>query len=537
MHVRTWSFTLIVTVASTVGGCRGVEPTSPLVTSLRQITTGAPLSSEDTVWKDVRAFYEQRQGLPAWVDGKDTAKVLRALDVLRTATRHGFAPEDYDEPEIAQRIHALKDLKDDTPEGARQLAELDAHLTTALLALGRDVAVGRTPPRSIDWQWKSRRTAPDLAGTLVRATGDLDKWLDAIRPQHPEYAALQDALVKLQGQRDKGGWAAVPAAKFTVGRASPSVIPLRQRLAAGGHLSEAAASKTSPEYSGDEQKAVQAFQNLHALPATGIADPATVAAMNVPIDARIRQVELNLERWRWMPDDLGARHLLVNIPYYHLIARENGKAVKDIRVVVGKTTNKTPIFSSEMSTIVFSPYWNIPDSIVEGETAPAVARDPAYLAKNNIEILDVSDSGRPVDHSSVDWDDADQLEHLVFRQRPGPDNALGHVKFLFPNEFEVYLHDTPADTLFARPGRAFSHGCVRIEEPEALAKYVLTGHSEWDDERILEAMHSGVEKHVKLRETIPVHIVYFTAWVDEKGGLHFQQDVYGYDSRQAAATP
>jgi murein L,D-transpeptidase YcbB/YkuD len=231
-----------------------------------------------------------------------------------------------------------------------------------------------------------------------------------------------------------------------------------------------------------------------------------------------------------MPDDLGEQHLLVNVPYFHLVAREKGDAVKDIRVVVGTPANKTPIFSSEMQTVVFSPYWNIPDSIVEGETAPAVARDPAYLAKNNIEILDMSDANKRVDHSSVDWDDEDQLKHLAFRQLPGPGNALGHVKFLFPNKFDVYLHDTPADKLFARPGRAFSHGCVRVEEPEALAKYVLRGYSEWDDARILEAMHSGVEKHVKLKQSIPVHIVYFTAWVDEKGGLHFQQDIYGYDA-------
>ena len=234
-----------------------------------------------------------------------------------------------------------------------------------------------------------------------------------------------------------------------------------------------------------------------------------------------------------MPDDLGDRHLLVNIPYFHVVARENGKPVMDIRVVVGKPDQKTPVFSGEMQTVVFSPYWNIPDSIVEGETAPAVARDPAYLERNNIEILRMSKSGAtPIDSASVDWDDESQLRQLAFRQRPGPGNALGRVKFLFPNEYDVYLHDTPSDSLFARPGRAFSHGCVRVEEPEALAKYILRGYSEWDDDRILEAMHSGVEKHVKLTASVPVHIVYFTAWVDDKGGLHFQPDIYGYDSKQ-----
>jgi len=183
-----------------------------------------------------------------------------------------------------------------------------------------------------------------------------------------------------------------------------------------------------------------------------------------------------------------------------------------------------------METVVFSPYWNIPDTIAENETAPAVARDPNYLARQGIEILRVSSSGtQTVNASDVNWDNPESLKGLAFRQRPGASNALGHVKFLFPNQYNVYLHDTPADALFAKPGRAFSHGCVRVEEPETLAKYVLKGYPEWTDENISAAMSAGVEKYVKLKEKIPVHIAYFTAWVDENGGLHFQPDIYGYD--------
>jgi murein L,D-transpeptidase YcbB/YkuD len=188
-----------------------------------------------------------------------------------------------------------------------------------------------------------------------------------------------------------------------------------------------------------------------------------------------------------------------------------------------------------MSTVVFSPYWNVPDSIVEGETAPAAARDPSFLARNNIEILRLSKSGaKPVDPSTVNWDDPDELRQLAFRQRPGATNALGHVKFLFPNDFDVYLHDTPADELFSRPGRAFSHGCVRVEQPEALARWVLEDDSAWDDARILKAMHSGIEKHVRLKQTIPVHIVYFTAWADDSGAVRYEPDVYGYDAGHVA---
>jgi murein L,D-transpeptidase YcbB/YkuD len=278
---------------------------------------------------------------------------------------------------------------------------------------------------------------------------------------------------------------------------------------------------------------VRRFQDLHGLEATGLADEGTLSVMNVPLEERIRQVALNLERWRWLPDDLGDQHLLVNIPHYTLIARENGRDVMDIRVVVGSAgANATPVFSSEMSTVVFSPYWNIPESIAEGETVPAAARDETYLARNDIEILRVSgNETERVSAADVNWNDQEEIQQLVFRQRPGANNALGHVKFLFPNPYSVYLHDTPADNLFGRRSRALSHGCVRVEEPETLAKYVLRGDPDWDEPRIFAAMHAGVEKHVKLRDTLPVHLVYFTAWADERG-LHFRPDVYGYDRKQ-----
>jgi murein L,D-transpeptidase YcbB/YkuD len=188
-----------------------------------------------------------------------------------------------------------------------------------------------------------------------------------------------------------------------------------------------------------------------------------------------------------------------------------------------------------MTTTVFSPYWNVPDSIVEGETAPAAARDPGFLQRNNIEILRVTKTGAtPVDPSTVKWDDPEELKALAFRQKPGATNALGHVKFLFPNPYNVYLHDTPADALFARPGRAFSHGCVRVEKPEALAKWLLMDDPKWTDDTIVEAMHAGEEQHVKLMQEIPVHIVYFTAWADDAGVVRLYPDVYGYDAAQSS---
>lgn len=532
----------IVVLALLVCGCGTREEGSQVAAAVQQIVAGRPASrSTSDTWRDVREFYKQRAGKPVWVDDESTRdEVSDALAVLWLAGEHALNPEQYDAREIAQMHAAIESLDEKAPDRLQRLARFEVRVTAALLALGRDVALGHTKPETVVGYWKARRDAPDLVGTLARAVDgeNVTEWLDDVRPRHPEYAALQRTYADLLGQREKGGWPTVRAGTLRPGKSHPSVATLRRRLAAGGHLTDGAAKSDSPLYDSSVEAAVKAFQELHAIKASGVVDGPTLAAMNVPIAERLRQVALNLDRWRWMPDDLGARHFLVNIPSYHLIARENGRPVMDIRVVVGKRGTETPIFSDEMEVVVFSPYWNIPNSIKQGETAPAVARDPGYLARNNIEILRLTKKGaRRISPASVNWGNPTELSQLVFRQRPGANNALGHVKFLFPNDFDVYLHDTPADSLFQRQGRAFSHGCIRVEEPEKLAQYVLRDDPEWDTPRILQAMHSGRERHVKLRAKIPVHVAYFTAWVDDRGGLHFQPDIYGYDTRQSQQMP
>jgi len=486
--------------------------------ALQKLVEGKPLPNvEPAVWTEVQTFYTQRQHAPAWVDHRrPTAKAAKVLALLNTARQHGYDPADYAAAELLEMSQAVEKIDKQSPERLDRLAEFDARMTAGLLAFGRDIAIGR---QHGDANWKARRTAPDLVAAVSKAADDPDDFVDRVRPPHVEYVRLQKALDDLNGQKEKGGWVKVPSAR--------AVNELRQRLVASGNLQ---GSGIGDQGSGDLHAAVKSFQELHSLPATGVVDDKTLAAINVPLDWRIQQVAINMQRWRYMPDDLGERHFLVNIPYFHLIARESGKPVMDIRVVVGKPGNNTPIFSEDMESVVFSPYWNIPDTIAENETAPAVARDPNYLARQGIEVLRVSSTGtETVNAADVKWDSADAVKGLVFRQKPGDGNALGHVKFLFPNPYNVYLHDTPADALFAKPGRAFSHGCIRVEEPETLAKYVLKDYPEWDDESIFAAMRAGVEKHVRLKKKIPVHITYFTAWVDENGGLHFQPDIYGYD--------
>jgi murein L,D-transpeptidase YcbB/YkuD len=225
----------------------------------------------------------------------------------------------------------------------------------------------------------------------------------------------------------------------------------------------------------------------------------------------------------------------VNVPEYRLDVREQGRSALQMRVIVGDKAHPTPLFHADMETVVFSPYWHIPDSIALGETAPAVRRDAEYLKRNNIEVLRVSGSkSEVIDPDDVDWDDPGAVKQVRLRQRPGAANALGHVKFLFPNRHAVYLHDTPADDLFSRENRALSHGCVRLDQPADLARYVLRNRPEWDEQAIKEAMRSGTQQEVTLDQPLPVFLVYFTAVLGPDGELVLLDDVYGHDGRHAA---
>jgi murein L,D-transpeptidase YcbB/YkuD len=251
-------------------------------------------------------------------------------------------------------------------------------------------------------------------------------------------------------------------------------------------------------------------------------------------DGHLEQIKMNLERWRWAPRDLGDRYILVNVPAYQLQVMEGDKPTLAMRVIVGAPDNPTPLFSDDMRYVVFSPYWNIPESILRKETLPRLVNDPDYLERNHIEVVGTSGND-VVDASSIDWSDEEAVEHLRFRQAPGDENALGLVKFIFPNHFNVYLHDTPTDRLFFKPRRALSHGCIRVEKPVALAEFVMSlDHPDWTPERIDAAMHANKEQTVSLKTPLPVHIGYWTAWVEPDGKtVTYTDDPYGIDQVQA----
>ena len=487
------------------------------------------------LWKQTQQFYQRNNYEPAWMrDAAPRARITAFTKALRESANEGLDPELYGvsmlEKKVAEGNEGFLTKKGFDPKEA---AILDVWLTYLYMKHASDLADGLSDLAHADpaWRIKPEKIDPLALFDAAHRENRIVQSLLELTPQAPEYRAMRQTLTQYREQAAKGGWPKVPAnVKLKPGQRSPHVRAVAQRLAASGDLSAAVPAGTDPlPYEAALQEAVKRFQRRHGLQDDGVVTPAVAAEMNVPIEQRIQQLALNMERWRWLPRDLGERYILVNIPEQRLDVREQGRPALSMRVIVGKPEWPTPIFNDEMTHIVFSPYWNVPPNIAKDETMPAIMRDPGFLARNNMEVVDKS--GRSVDASAVNWMDTSSFR---FRQRPGSGNALGLVKFMFPNQFDVYLHDTPTDSLFGRSARLFSHGCVRVEKPEELAAYLLRDQPEWTLERIREAMRAGTERHVKLKTTMPVYIGYWTAGVSPDGLAQFRKDAYGIDNRLSA---
>jgi murein L,D-transpeptidase YcbB/YkuD len=483
------------------------------------------------LWGLTKQFYQKRAYELAWIDGTSRRPEMDELiGALQHADREGLDSSLYNASTLAaRRSDANKGFLTKKGFNEGEAAGLDAWLTYLYMEYASDLATGVADLSHADPNWKIRGEKFDPLATLTDALEHhkVARSLDDLLPDDPQYESLRKALAQYRDLASKGGWPVGPAnLKLKPGQRNPAVPVVARRLAVTGDFT-GNISDTGTVYGPELQEAVKRFQRRHGLEPDGVIGPALIAQMNVPADARVRQLELNLERWRWLPRDLGDRHIIVNIPEYRLEVWDHGKVPVAMRVVVGKKDTPTPIFSDEMTYVVFAPYWNVPADIVENETLPSVMRDPAFLEKTNMEVIDTK--GNPVDPSSVDLSNPAAYR---FRQRPGTANSLGLVKFMFPNTFNVYLHDTPVDSLFARATRSFSHGCVRLEQPDALAQYVLADQPSWTPDKIQAAMHGDQETIVKLRQPIPVYLGYWTARVTPDGILQFRNDVYGIDGRQ-----
>lgn len=347
-----------------------------------------------------------------------------------------------------------------------------------------------------------------FADSLLNKKHKDDKYFEDV---NASYKALKDQLKKYVDIAKNGGWPQITVGKKKLkkGLASPEISVIKKRLEITGDMP---VGDTSQRFNDTLEIAVKNFQQRHGYKPTGIISDSLIKQMNVPAEQRVEQILMNMDRMRWLINEPNGNLIVVNIPEFVLHVYDGKQKAFDMDVVVGKEGHNTMMFNGDLDQVVFCPYWNVPSSIVTHEILPAMEKNPDYLAKQDMEITGEED-GVP-----------------AIRQRPGPKNALGRVKFLFPNSFNIYLHDTPAKSLFEKDKRAYSHGCIRVREPEKLAQYVLRNQPEWTPEKIEDAMNSNEQKFVKVKDPIPVLITYYTAWVDENGQLNFREDIYGHDT-------
>lgn len=484
---------------------------------VRQLQQGAFASR--TALRDLYARHGQRL---LWSDPRGTplARTETLLQALRGASGEGLNPEDYD----LRRLESLQQESAAARGGRRTalLTDFDLRATAALLRYAADVSSGRVHPGEVQSDWHLKPPEIDVEAALDQALerDDLETVLASLPPPDPGYARLRDALRELRRIEALGGWPSIPDGPKLEPRSRGSrVALLRRRL---------------QPFDGTLSDAVRRFQAQHGVEPDGVVGKDTLAELNVPVARRIRQIELNLERWRWMPRRLEDSHVLVNIPGFDLVWTKVGAPTWHTRVVAGKAYTPTPVFSDRIVGIVVNPAWNVPESIAVNEYLPELRKDARFLAHKGLRLLQGSgDKEREVDARDVDWKNVDG-EHFPFhlRQDPGPENPLGRIKFDLTNDFHVYLHDTPAGGAFGRAERDLSHGCIRVQNALELAYAVA---DEAAAEKIREALEQSEMRRIDLATKVPVHILYWTAWTDGLGALHFGPDVYAVDDMQQAA--
>jgi murein L,D-transpeptidase YcbB/YkuD len=529
MTNRSWAAPLLLVAAIATGACSGAEAETGersarqrLRAVLGQRTDSAarlPLIAGDTltVSEPVLGFYRRLRFRPAWTDGTDLERARVLHGAIGRAVEDGLDPNSY-RHDVAARLLAALAAEDeealDDEARAGYAADLDVVLSEGYMRYASDVVRGAIDPDSVGSAWRIPRSdAPSwhILRSVVRG-GDPVQIIERLRPATPYYGRMMSALARLRRVRDEGGWPKLPAEiEVAEEDSSEAVVLLRARLSASDDPREAQLARRGAAhpavYDRDLRDALRHYQERHAIDGDGRLGSSTLRQLNHDVEERSAEVKLNMDRWRWLPQDLGRLFVLVNIAGFELEVVENDHAIESMNVVVGKPGWSTPVFADTMEHIVLNPYWTPPPSIMEEEILPAMARDPGYLARNNFERT----SGGGV------------------RQRPGPNNALGQFKFLFPNDDNIYLHDTPADHLFSRARRDFSHGCIRIERPADLARLLVSKASTHSPASIDGMVATGSEKWIPLRKPVPIYIVYFTAWVREDGTLRFHHDVYGHD--------
>ncbi len=479
----------------------------------------------------VPELYVRRGFTRAWTQAAAREDLLRAI---RDSAADGLDPDDY-------LLGALERARAEAERpGASLEAQIDYDLlqTEALTRLLYHVIFGKVDPQSFDPNWNFTRKLhvedPVLFVQEAIDSGELYARVQREYPQHEMYRNLKAELAKARARAGAGEWQAVPEGPtLKPGVDDPRVPPLRKRLASTGDL-VADAPLDSTTYDARVEASVVAFQTRNGLDPDGAVGPATLRALNAPAGEAIEKIRINLERGRWLLHDLDPTFVVVNVAGFHAYYLRDGKVVWSARAQVGRPYRATPIFRSTITYLVLNPTWTVPPSILAQDILPEQRRDPSTLARKKLEVID--HAGRPVSAASIDWANATPRNfRYMLRQQPGPDNALGRVKFMFPNEHSVYLHDTPSKALFQKSDRAFSSGCIRIENPFELATLLLEGQPGWDRAALDRAVAEEKTRTVTLAKPVPILISYWTAWVNGLGVLQLRADIYGRDAKVARA--
>jgi L,D-transpeptidase YcbB len=474
----------------------------------------------------VVTFYRQRKYKPLW--SNENGRLNRAYDLLQViihADDEGLDPADYHLEQI-KRYWASTAIKESI--------HLDLLLTTAVYRYSNDVYSGRYDPVRLDTDWHIQNKPLDISSLFadVVRNNSIEKILNALPPQHSGYQSLKKALRRYRDIEQQGGWKRFGRGPvLEAGMQDKQVVQLRQRLATTGDLDEGS-SLDIAIFDRGLAEAVKRFQSRHGLTADGRVGSATRRALNIPVSERIRQIRTNMERWRWLPRKLGKRYLMVNMTGFELYMVDRDTTVLAMPVIIGKAYRSTPSFSGLVSSMEYNPYWTIPTNIAVNDLIPRQMNDPAFFERKSIKLYQGWKDAREIDPQTVDWQNLD-MEHFPYwlRQEPGPDNALGRVKFLFSNPYEIYLHGTPDKHLFYRTVRAFSSGCIRVQDPVKLAAYLLNEGTQQMEEEILENIHLGSNQSLILPVSVPIYLVYWTAWVDPDNRINFRQDIYSRDTR------
>ena len=470
---------------------------------------------------------------PKW-NNRD--KIEQMLTAIYNAPADGLIPDDYHLSDI-ERLSERIVLSDEP--AIEDIEMMERFMSDAFFLLSSHLAAGKTDPKTIDPQWKaSGRSLRENWSSYIDSTLNTNNITDILKnltPGNREYANLKKALAGYRQLEARGDWGSFSTSlpKLEKGMRHPDVSSLRKRLAVTQGIIE-----FNPE---DENLFDQAlydqliiFQQRNGLEADGVVGKATAEALNIPVRDRIETIEANLERWRWISDDLGDHYIMVNAADFELRAIVKNEQEFQTRAIVGSSKRQTPVFSSIMKYMVVNPEWVVPPKILKLDVIPDIIKDSVYLVKKNMKILRTD--GSEVEPSSIDWKSISENRFpYMIRQEPGQGNPLGKIKFMFANEYDVYIHDTPSRSLFTRNIRSFSSGCVRIDNAQELANYLLKDDPDWTPERLQEAIDKGQKRTMVLKKPVPVHILYLTAWADDKGTAYFGKDIYDRDRQLITA--